>query len=336
VRPSEPLAQTQHNEGTAKPPIKKVRHRQWSGAILGLLIGIVGLAAGRLGQLYPHFDVFSQFGMQFVAMAVGFSVALFMARYKALIGVVLTVSAVVAYGAWPHLVSARLQQGPFMVSDGEVLLKVAHFNSYKNNAKYQVIADEVLRLDADVVTLVEVDSAKKKGLLPLLRARYPHIYDCAGIDFCNMAIVSKYPITSAGGSGVWEGAPHLYVALGGKMKGITIFGVHMTRFPYSNAQIAQARALAKTLDETSGRLIVLGDFNATPFSRVTRTIEQGAALMRVTELPTWPTTVHLPQLAIDHAFVSKDFRVAGNQQIGEAAGSDHYPILLTLAFKPTP
>jgi endonuclease/exonuclease/phosphatase family metal-dependent hydrolase len=51
---------------------------------------------------------------------------------------------------------------------------------------------------------------------------------------------------------------------------------------------------------------------------------------RLTRLPTWPSTIEVPQLAIDHVFASQGIRVLAPQQIGKAAGSDHYPIVMTL------
>jgi endonuclease/exonuclease/phosphatase (EEP) superfamily protein YafD len=175
-----------------------------------------------------------------------------------------------------------------------------------------------------------------KGVLPLLASTYPYINSCDDGRFCDMAILSKYPIADLDGRGEWIGPPYIRVTLGGEMAGITVFGVHTTRFPHSRAQLKQTRELVKYLEGFPGNVIVMGDFNATPFSRVTRTIEEGAGLMRLTELPTWPTHVQVPQLAIDHIFASKSFRVVADQQIGNAAGSDHYPILITVAFKPNP
>jgi endonuclease/exonuclease/phosphatase (EEP) superfamily protein YafD len=321
-------------EGKAGQLPRKPRHKQWGGAGFGLLAGIAGLVAGRLGHLYPQFDVFAQFGAQFVAMVIGFTVAIFMARFKTLIGMVLTLALLVAYGAWPHAVSANLNKGPFITSAGDQLLRVAHFNTYKNNLDFQAIANEVLRLDADVVSLVEMSRVKKQAILPLLKASYPHAYACEGVDHCDMAIVSKFPILSAEGKGHWLGAPYARVTLGGAMAGVTVYGLHTTRFPHSRYQLEQVQHMVKVFEQTPGNLVVMGDFNATPFSRVTRVLVENGNLSRITELPTWPANLELPQLSIDHIFISKNFRVAGNQQIGNAAGSDHYPILATLAFKP--
>ena len=221
----------------------------------------------------------------------------------------LTIAVLAAYGAWPHVVSAKLQQGPYALQPGEKALRIAQFNVFKNNDDYAAIAAEVLRLDADVVSLLEMSSRRMKGVLPLLAKAYPYINSCEDGRFCDMAILSKFPIIEADGLGEWVGAPYVRATLGDEMADISIVGVHTTRFPHSRAQLRQTRELVKLLETFPGELIVMGDFNATPFSRVTRTIEEGTGLMRLTELPTWPTHVQVPQLAIDHIFASKSFRV---------------------------
>ena len=48
--------------------------REALSASLGLLLGIAGLAASRLGQLWIAFDVFSQFTLQFGVVAVAFAI----------------------------------------------------------------------------------------------------------------------------------------------------------------------------------------------------------------------------------------------------------------------
>jgi endonuclease/exonuclease/phosphatase (EEP) superfamily protein YafD len=310
---------------------KKPRHRQWGQAIFLVLAGIAGLVAGRLGQLYPIFDVFSQLGVQFMALALASSLALVFGRYKAIYALAFTITLLIFYGAWPHLVSAPLQKGPYVTAANERILRVAQYNTYKNNADVTAIANEVLRLDADVITLIETSRDKMKALTPLLSSKYPNFYYCQSIGYCELAIFSKFPLLNATGLGEPSGPSYVRASLGGEMSGVTVFGVHTTRFPHPRQHLRQMQDLVKLVESVSGDVLVMGDFNATPLSRLTTTLEEGASLSRLTDLPTWPTLFHLPQLAIDHIFASGNFRVVGNQQIGEAAGSDHYPIVLTLA-----
>ncbi len=319
------------NPEVGKP--SKPRHRQWSGVVIALLFGIGGLTAGRLGHLYPHFDVFAQFGLQFLAISAAFICAVFFSRFKTLVGIVITIGLLALYSAWPHIVSSELQSRSFKLATGEQALRIAHFNTFKNNPDNDAIAQEVLRLDADVVSLIEMSDKKKQAVLPKLLAAYPYQFDCISVSDCSQAIISKFPFKETSAQAGWEGPPYVMAKLGGAFDGVTVYSIHTTRFPHSRAQLTQIRALTKLLETTAGQKIVMGDFNATLFSRVLSTLEDGAALQRITDLPTWPAQWQMPQLAIDHIFISEGFRVVGNQQIGANVGSDHYPILATVALK---
>lgn len=301
--------------------------------MLGLLAAMGGLAGGRLGQLYPAFDVFAQFSAQFIFAVFGFSIATFMPRYKALIGIVLTILFCVGYGAWPIYFSGDVTNGPFPMAPGERAIKVGHFNTFVRNKDFAALQKEIERLDADVITLIEFANSKNQILRNLQRI-YPFQYSCDDQPFCHLAIISKHPIEAVSAKGQWEGPAFISARLGGAMAGLTVYGVHTTRFPYSRAQLKQINAFVRHLEGQSGAMVVMGDFNATPFSRITTTLEQGTGLSRVTHMPTWPTTYGLPQLAIDHVFVSPKIRVLADQQIGNPGGSDHFPIVMTLGYTP--
>ena len=65
-------------------------------------------------------------------------------------------------------------------------------------------------------------------------------------------------------------------------------------------------------------------------------LQDSANLIRLTNLPSWPSLVGLPQIAIDHIFVSPGIRLLEAEQIGEAAGSDHYPVTVRIAVPAAP
>jgi endonuclease/exonuclease/phosphatase (EEP) superfamily protein YafD len=291
------------------------------------------LLAGRLGHLYAAFDVFAQFGAQFLMMFAGFAVATLVPRYKALVGMVLTLSMLLGFGVWPHLVSRGSPQPVEALLAGEKLLRVAHFNTFANNLDNDAVAREVLRLDADLVSLVEFER-QRRPVVSQLSARYPYHYVCHEVDWCNIAVFSRFPIAETWARAEWVGPPVVRVRLGGEMQGLTLFAVHTTRFPYSRAQLRQVEALVHEAETQDGILLFMGDFNATPFSRVTKAMAEGANVRRLTNLPTWPSHIGLPQLAIDHIFAGEGLRPVSRQVIGEASGSDHFPISMTLAFKP--
>lgn len=320
-------------QAPSKDKPKRRKHRQWGSAALGVLFGLGGLLAGRLGHLYAYFDVFAQLGAQFLAIAAGFALGCLLPRYRAIAGFAVTAALLAAYAAWPHYVSRNLAQGPFTTEAGERVVRVGQFNTFAPNLDNEALAAEILRLDADVMTLIEFE-APRLPLLAKIAQRFPYQYVCHEVPRCTLAIVSKVPFESTSGKGIWSGPPLIKATLGGALKGLTVYGVHTTRFPRSRAQLQQMQSLIYELSGESGNLLVMGDFNATPFSRLPALLEQGAGLTRVTNLPTWPATFGLPQLAIDHIFIGSSLRVLAKEQIGNPSGSDHYPITMTLAFKP--
>jgi endonuclease/exonuclease/phosphatase (EEP) superfamily protein YafD len=311
-------------------PKKTVRHRQWGGATAGLLLGIFALALGRAGHLWPAFDVAAQFGAQAICLVAGFSVAVIIPRFKALFGILLSGLFVVAYGIWPLVFSDTATKAGYTLAANERAITLVQYNTWDDNLDLSQQLREIERLNGDIVTLEEIDARKAK-LLQDLRPRYPYQFTCFDIVECDVVILSKFPMVGATARGVWEGPTYARVKFGGNGSGLTVYGVHTTRFPHSRAQLHQVRALVKVLEGENTPLIVAGDFNATPFSRITSILEQSTGLKRLTRLPTWPANMLLPQLAIDHVFVSPGIRVLDEEKIGNAAGSDHFPIVITLA-----
>lgn len=297
---------------------------------LGLLIGIAGLFGSRLGQLWVAFDVFSQFTLQFAVLTVAFLIGNFLPRGRLTAAFVLTVGGIAAIGSWPHAMD-RVPAAIAQLKEGETAIKVASFNLWYGNPDSAGIAAEVRRLDADVVTLIEV-GPDKRAMVEGLKDLYPYQAECFADAYCHLAILSKFPIGASVAKSSWEGPPLMLVRLGGKARDLAVMGVHTIRFPHSRAQFRQVRALARFIETMPGRMVVMGDFNATPFSRVTRTVETETGLVRLTSLPTWPAWIELPQVAIDHIFASPDMRVIEDERVGRPMGSDHYPIVMTLAL----
>jgi endonuclease/exonuclease/phosphatase (EEP) superfamily protein YafD len=291
----------------------------------GLTFGLTGLALALLGDSWVALDVFSQFAMQFMFIIAASVAGLLMPKFKAVIACVALALLVVGYGLQPIIVAP-----PESPRAGETVLRVASFNTWMENSPADAVKGELLRIAADVVVLVEVD-VNKQAMFDQLRAAYPYQYVCTFDVYCNLAILSKYPLRDTSYQQAWDGPPMIRATLGGPVDGLTVFGIHTTRFPYSRAHLNQIRALAAEVDKVKGPVIVMGDMNATPFSRVTQTLAADAGLTRLTNLPSWPSFVGLPQVAIDHIFVSPGIRPLQRQLRGNAAGSDHYPISMVLA-----
>ncbi len=308
-------------------PKKEKIKRDWSGATLGLIVGVFGLVMARLGHLWVGFDVFSQFSLQFIFLTVAMVFGLVFPRYKGLIGLVIFVMMLVAYALWPQI---NFQSAEIATPSGSQRLRVASFNSFVFNRDFAAQRETILKLDPDVMTLVEF-TADKQELLDSLRSAYPYQETCFAKAECDAAIISKVPLFNVTAKGLWAGAPLIQASLGPQFGGVTIFGIHTTRFPHSRAQFTQIKESVKYFETVPGRLIIMGDFNATPFSRVTETVVQSLGVNRLTNKPTWPANYGFPQLAIDHIFASADLVPLSSETIGNNAGSDHFPVAITLA-----
>lgn len=313
-------------------PSSKPKHHglgRWSGATLALALAVAGLAAGRLGLLWPSFDVFTQLTAQFLMAFAGFALALFVPRQKTLTGIVLLIAFVLLHGMWPHYASSR-PEAVAAPPPGMQALKVASFNTWRMNPTLDALEAEINRLDADVVVLTEFPP-NRAALAQRLKVRYPHQHDCHALPGCHFMILSKTPLSETGVSKPLHGYYYIRARLGPERGGVTVFGVHTLRFPFSTLQFKQAAALRKAVAASPGPLVVMGDFNTTPYSRLLGDFQDQTGLNRLTSLPTWPATWHFPQIAIDHIFASPALIPLSAEHIGNNAGSDHYPVSLTLA-----
>jgi endonuclease/exonuclease/phosphatase (EEP) superfamily protein YafD len=179
-----------------------------------------------------------------------------------------------------------------------------------------------------VVVLVEL----LPGLRPVLDRladRYPYRSLCPR-PRCWLAVAAKQPFAVADHTGR---APMIAARFGPELSNLTVFGLHLTRPPAVAAQLRQVAGAAAVIAAAPGPAIAVGDFNATPFSAVTRAFARDSGLARVSALPSWPSFVGLPQVAIDHIFVSPGIG-AGRVRLGGPGGSDHYPVIADLVLPP--
>jgi endonuclease/exonuclease/phosphatase (EEP) superfamily protein YafD len=280
------------------------------------------------------FDIFNHFLLHFALAALAFAVALRLPRHRMAAAAATMLVGVVAIGVWPRLAS-REAPVPKQVDSGRVV-RVMSFNTWLVNDDWQAIAAEIRREDPDVVALIEFGGEKAEALASL-SAVYPFRSECAQVMYCHLAVLSKFPFESAETKIQWRGPPQIVVRFGPELSGLTLVGIHSIRPPHFASQLLQMNALARQLRQIGGTQIVLGDFNSTPFSRMLSEFLKRSGLERLTYLPSWPSRFgSLPQIAIDHIFLSRDLSPAGAARIGESAGSDHYPVIADIKLPPAP
>jgi endonuclease/exonuclease/phosphatase (EEP) superfamily protein YafD len=320
-----PASAPQSANDTPKKP------REWATAFVGFLAGLVGLALSRLGLIWPDFDVFSHFTVQFMIWTICFAIVpWFFRRMASTAAMAGTVCILTLYGMLPYVNSAEPNLDSSLARPH---LRVATFNIYKNNRNLPEIAESVRLLQADVVVLVEF-LYEHRELLPLIQAEYPHQFVCYDVNFnCAIAVVSRYPISNSSAPEGQAESRIAYASIQSPIGEVGVAGFHSTRFPFSRKQLKQASELTKLVEKLPRPLILAGDFNATPHSRTVSMIAENAGLKSLNGLPTWPARGFFPQLAIDHIMISNDLEDLTSVATGEPSGSDHLPIVVTVARK---
>jgi endonuclease/exonuclease/phosphatase (EEP) superfamily protein YafD len=298
--------------------------------LVGLVAGIAVLGAGRLAPLRIEFDVFNHFIPHIAVLILACLLGLVMARARLVTAVAVMLIGLIGIGLWPHYVS---QQGPAPIEtvDGERIIRVMSFNTRLQNSDWRAVADEVVRHNPDVVVLLEIGRSKLP-ILEALEAVWPHRADCLDEDYCQIVILSKFAFVSSKARAHWHGPSMVQIDYGPELGRLTLMGVHTTRPPLSARQLEQMRALGDELSAGDGPRIVAGDFNAAPTSLMLRTVLARSGFELASGLATWPATLGLPQIAIDHIIVSPGLRILGPSRIGSAAGSDHYPVITEIAI----
>lgn len=91
---------------------------------------------------------------------------------------------------------------------------------------------------------------------------------------------------------------------------------------------------AQSLGDSTAPSLLVGDFNATPWSGAAVGIRRSGMDFSSALIPTWPAMFGvLAVIPIDHVVINKRWGVA-NRQRGPDIGSDHFPIMVDLILKP--
>lgn len=307
----------------------RARHRGQFTCALGLL-GCGGLLiASRLSHLWLPLDVLSHFTLQLCIAMAAFAVGFLMPFARTLTALVIALIGIVAIGLYPNYVSEH-SRTLASVQPGERQLRLMTFNTSVINRDTDAIVAEIRRLNPDVATLMEF-SEKKYAVLDQLKETYPFIVGCVRGRHCHFALLSKIPIVTSKVREGWNGPLMIEATLDSPFNGLKIVGVHFPRIPDISDQFEQLAVLLDYLESQNGTYVLMGDFNATPFSGLLRKLAEHTKLRQLTSLPSWPSYVGLPQFGIDHIWVKGEIRPLEAARIGRASGSDHYPVMLTIA-----
>ena len=297
---------------------------------LGVLLAGGGCLAAWLslgGGLVPALDVLASFLPLFgAAVLLGLLFARRSLRWTAVVALLGLTP--VAIGVMPELA----REIP-AAQKGATPVRLLTHNVWSGNSDPADTAQAIIDAKPDVVMLQEVDGSFQP-MLAALRQHFAYATKCP--PGCDLAIFSRWPIADSDyflkdAKGRKFGPPMLWAQIAEPgVDPFTVVTLHYPR-PTSRDQAVRRRDVAHALARIErGSLIVGGDMNLTPWAAAMREQDRAfAPLTRMTRaLPSWPRA--FPVLPIDQLYAGADWGLVSARRL-PATGSDHVPILVTLA-----
>lgn len=295
-------------------------------AVLGLLGILAASVAPFLHGALPILALFQHFAAQLGAVS----------------AIVLVVLLVLRLWRWSLLATLltlwhAITVAPFIPLPGAEAaaaappLKVMSINLWYKNQDQDDAIRGLLASGADVIGTVET-TAEWKQALQALETEYPYHVDCVLKVFrCGVAIYSKIPFKETFADRIDGKLPTIVSAtIDWQGKPLTIAELQLINPLIGIAedfQAQQAGIAGAYFAQARGPLVVMGDFNSAPWSRLQNDFRAATDLDNRGRLAfTWPSWAPvLFRLPIDQIFV-KGGVVARNVRAGAPEGSDHLPI----------
>lgn len=283
-----------------------------TGAII-LLAALPALLNIRIAPL----ELLANLRPQVIVLVVAFGIAaVTVGRYGPAGVAALVVTALLA--TTPELFS----KGPAHVT--RPALTVVWCNVFRTDGVVDRLAVLARKEAADVIILAEppTDLARTRRALP----EYPFVYGAVDPDEHGAVVFSRTALTERPRPALPAGVYPISIV---ETSDIRIVAMH----PPVAATPARLRAsnlmMATALQQAaSGRTLVVGDMNATPWSSRLRLLS--ASLVRLSPAlgSTWFSSLPVLGLPIDHAFVTSDLHASA--RVGPGVGSDHLPLIVSI------
>lgn len=286
-------------------------------------VGTVLLLALSLIPAWP-FVLIEHFRVQIVVGAIATAIAAAALRVRGYFDVAVMMVCVHALWIVPDLSRAR-RPAPVEGHRVRVLLLNVHTSSSTFDAVRALITD----VNPDIVGLVEMDQRWIDGIAPAVIG-YQRLEKPRNDNF-GVALYSKYPL--AGRVEELRGLPTVFAELTLPRTRLHVVLTHPLP-PVSAValadQVAVFDALAARLSEP---ILVMGDFNATPWSRPFLQFVRDTALCDSRAgfglQGSFPADSWVLRIPIDHVLMSCSMGVI-ERRIERDVGSDHLPVVVEI------
>lgn len=310
------------------------RRGQAVSLILGLgLLGVAfGAACAWLAGLHHLFDLVAMFAAPALTSAVIGAVLAALLRRWRIAGGFIAAGLALFLALRPQWYPAQ----PEPVT-GVTPVRVYFANVWASNQQLDKLEASIKASKADVVGLVEITDAHAAALPGILRD-YPYVSSSEPARFFlggpRVVIASKWPLTPV--DHARDGLATKDVIVAAPQGAFRFIALHLTRpWPLDGRkgeQIDQTVRLAQRVQGSDGRVLMMGDFNATASSDVLRDFAREASVTPApAKVGTWPNFLPMPfRIGIDNAFTGPRLAVV-KREIGRADGSDHRPVIVEIA-----
>ena len=304
-----------------------------------IFVGLVGCAvaasASWLGKDSPRWDVLAHFAPLWFAGGLGGVVVAFLFRGADRIAVAAAGLTAMVASAGLILPEFTRSTGPRAAADAPGQIKVIQFNVWHSNRRTAEVVDWLAREDPDIAILEETSPRLRQAVA---QSRRWHV----ACGRCEVLILSKTPPVSTVRPKTRTAAqgPLTRATYRDAQGEFTVLGVHYAWPTDPEVHQAQEARLAEAIAQfPRERTIVAGDLNSAPWSFSRRRWDARFGLVRRDRaLPSWPARQPnryrwvglVPFLAIDHVYAGPGWATVSVKR-GPPIGSDHYPLVVTLA-----
>ena len=291
--------------------------------------GLLALTlAGSCGAWHWAFDLCSHFRWYYFVAAAVFGVLIWRKRRRA----AMTALGVTLLWNGGLIAPYYLPCSQPTAAKGGVKVSLVSLNVFTANKNKRAVIDYLRKQSADLVVVMEVDEDWEQALAEL-HDLYPHQFIQSRPDNFGIGLLSREPLVEsrfvdAGNTHV----PTIVARIERKERAFVIVATHpLPPIGASNTRErdAQLRAVADTVKASSLPCVVVGDFNATPWSSAFRDLTVRSGLRDSAHgrgvQGSWNAKSPLIRIPIDHVLVPANVTVI-RRAVGPYVGSDHFPV----------
>jgi endonuclease/exonuclease/phosphatase (EEP) superfamily protein YafD len=298
-----------------------------------LALAAIGCAGSVLVPLVPAWPctLFEHFRLQYLLGGLLVVAGCAALRMRGWFDVALVAALINAWWVLPDL-SRSTRELPGNGSPVRVLL----LNVHTSSSAFAEVARLIDDTKPDIVGLVEVDERWLAQLTPAL-ARFPHRITAPRDDNFGIALFAATPMTGAA-EPIGYPVPTIVATVDLHGRALALVLTHPIP-PVRAASLADHTAHLDAVATRVGQLaapkLLMGDFNATPWSRPFRDLVGATGLCDTRAgfglQASFPASLALLRIPIDHVLVSCDVGVR-RRAIERDVGSDHLPVVVDLSL----